>query len=85
MVQKVVKSVGRPRTRIRKKLSNLMKKKYSQENPVVYGYRCSHDNPNRKMDILLDNFNEFCEIIKNMGARDQENFYTWCEELDDEI
>ena len=47
-----------------------MKRKSTVENAVVYGYRCSHDNPNRKMDILLDNFNEFCEIIKNMEDRD---------------
>ena len=83
MKERVVKSkVGRQR--IRKRISALKDKKSSINSPV-YGYRCSHDNPNRKMDILLDNFDEFCEIIGKMDVRAQENFYDWCENLDDEI
>ena len=48
-------------------------------------HRCSVDNPLRRFDVLIEHFNEFCELVYKLSEDALERFWDFCEELDEEL
>ena len=43
------------------------------------------DNPLRKFDILIEHFDEFCELVFKLEDEAQEKFFDFCDEIDEEL